>query len=89
MGQKKRKPREIHVDNLVIKADKVILEKEDRPTKSPEREPDPQQGPEDIQRDPWGFPMRRMPESENREENQGDDDQNKGEEQEDRRGSWI
>ncbi|HET7657107.1 MAG TPA: hypothetical protein VFK37_02365 [Bacillales bacterium] len=85
MSQNKRKPREIHVDKLIIKADHVVLENEERPERRRDRD--------DIERDPWGFPIRPMPESADRDrgdEKKADNDDDKDDrDREDRRGSWF
>jgi hypothetical protein len=46
----KRKKKVLHVDELVVKADKVIIFDEDK-KKDKKEEP--------VHRDPWGWPLKR------------------------------
>lgn len=88
MSEKKRKPKEIHVDKLIIKADKVVIENEGRPDDRPYRE--------EVDRDPWGFPFRPMMQ---REEERGEEEQSEEKEnneggerdrdRDDRRRPWF
>lgn len=98
MSEKKRKPKVIHVDKLVIKADNVILENEEKGRKKSEnhsdknRDRDRDNDRDEVERDPWGFPIRPMPNRNDRGEDDNSEDQDKGgedENHEDRRGSWF
>ncbi|MDX8362523.1 MULTISPECIES: hypothetical protein [Bacillaceae] len=55
MAEKKRKPKEIHVENLIIKANEVIIQDEGSKSQQPQEERRPF-------RDPWGFRPRRQQE---------------------------
>ncbi|HET7626763.1 MAG TPA: hypothetical protein VFK44_00060 [Bacillales bacterium] len=101
----RRKPRVIHVDKLIIKADEVIVQDEDR-RRAGERGEEHNRGREDqVERDPWGFPLRPfgMPQDNRNEEEEheqkADDDENEKEKddgddreeenRQDRRGWWF
>ncbi|MDP4550842.1 hypothetical protein Q9251_08085 [Alkalihalobacillus macyae] len=51
MSEKKRKPKVIHVNKLIVKADEVIIHDERNHHKREEK----QEEPREVRRDPWGF----------------------------------
>ncbi|WP_010631299.1 hypothetical protein [Sporolactobacillus vineae] len=51
---KKKEPRTIHVDKLIIKADEVVFEREPHRPHNPHH---PVSGQQPIRRDFWGFPI--------------------------------
>ncbi|RYM04584.1 hypothetical protein EWH99_09735 [Sporolactobacillus sp. THM7-7] len=67
--ERKKEPKVIHVDKLVIKADEVIL-KPEREHRPPFSDPEPEfDGP--VPRDFWGFPLPRRPEAPKKDEDDG------------------
>jgi hypothetical protein len=51
---KKKEPRTIHVDKLIIKAEEVVFDQEPQRPHNPYR---PVSGQQPIRRDFWGFPI--------------------------------
>lgn len=54
MSEKKRKPKVIHVDKLIVKADEVIIHDEGNHHVE-EKQEEPKEVEVEVRRDPWGF----------------------------------
>lgn len=99
--KKKKRKKTIHVDELVVKADKVVFVDKDGKEKSNERQPY-QESPEPFVRDPWGFLFPRRVEEASAETSedkkkqekvpvseQAEDKKNEGNEEQFRGWRWI